>query len=57
MMSTSPALAIKIGARILVTGANGFIASHVVKQLLENGFKIWITINTTSHMKQVVLQC
>lgn len=28
------------GSRILVTGANGYIASHVVKQLLEQGYKV-----------------
>lgn len=28
------------GSLILVTGANGFIASHVVDQLLERGYRV-----------------
>jgi len=32
--------AIPQGSRVVVTGANGFIASHVVKQLLEKGYKV-----------------
>ncbi|USP82843.1 hypothetical protein yc1106_10117 [Curvularia clavata] len=43
-MNMSSDLAIEIGTRVLVTGANGFIASHVVKQLLENGFKVRGTV-------------
>ncbi|CAI6337888.1 unnamed protein product [Periconia digitata] len=37
-------LAIPQGARVLVSGANGFIASHVVKQLLRNGYKVRGTV-------------
>lgn len=33
-------LALPQGSLVLVSGANGFIASHVVKQLLENGYKV-----------------
>ena len=30
---------------ILVSGANGFIASHIVKQLLEQGYKVRTVIS------------
>lgn len=36
----TPNLALPKGSRVVVSGANGFIASHVVKQLLENGYKV-----------------
>lgn len=29
---------------VLVTGANGFIASHIIDQLLEKGFKVRGTV-------------
>lgn len=39
-MFTDRKVSIPQGSLVLVTGANGFIASHVVKQLLENGYKV-----------------
>ncbi|KAF2732795.1 NAD(P)-binding protein [Polyplosphaeria fusca] len=44
MAITDYPLAIPQGSLILVTGANGFIASHIVKQLLEAGYKVRGTI-------------
>jgi hypothetical protein len=41
---TTSQFAIPKGSRVVVTGANGFIASHVVKQLLENGYKVYPTV-------------
>ena len=32
------------GSLILVTGANGYVASHVVDQLLEAGYKVRDTV-------------
>jgi len=43
-VAVEPKLAIPKGSLVLVTGANGFIASHIVKQLLENGFKVRGTV-------------
>ncbi|KAF2106401.1 hypothetical protein BDV96DRAFT_625910 [Lophiotrema nucula] len=43
---TDPQLAISKGSLVLVTGANGFIASHVVKQLLEHGYKARGTVRS-----------
>ncbi|KAF5017801.1 hypothetical protein F66182_10241 [Fusarium sp. NRRL 66182] len=37
---SSPISDIPIGSWILVTGATGFVASHVIKQLLERGYKV-----------------
>ncbi|KAK4450269.1 hypothetical protein QBC34DRAFT_461639 [Podospora aff. communis PSN243] len=39
-MSSSPITSIPTGSRLLVTGANGFLASHICLQLLEKGFKV-----------------
>ncbi len=44
----------KTKVRILVTGANGFVGSHVLKQLLEeNRFDIGITIRKTSNLWRI----
>lgn len=37
---------IPVGSLVLVTGANGFIASHVVDQLLKKGYKVRGTVRT-----------
>ena len=34
------------GSTVLVTGANGFIASHVADQLLEDGYNVKGTVRT-----------
>lgn len=34
------------GSTVLVTGANGFIASHIVDQLLQLGYKVRGTVRT-----------
>lgn len=43
-MSTIQNPAIPKGSTVLVTGANGLIASHVVDQFLENGYKVRGTV-------------
>ncbi len=42
-MST-PLLAVPKGSWILVTGATGFLASHITKQLLDRGYKVRGTV-------------
>jgi nucleoside-diphosphate-sugar epimerase len=46
-MSSSTDLAIAPGSLIVVTGANGFIASHVVDQLLQAGYRVRGTVRST----------
>jgi nucleoside-diphosphate-sugar epimerase len=38
---------------ILVTGASGFIACHIVKQLLEKGYRVRGTVRSTKDEKKV----
>lgn len=38
---------------VLVTGGSGFIASHVVKQLLQAGYKVRATVRDVSNTKKV----
>lgn len=45
-MSSSTELAVPSGALVLVTGANGFIASHVVDQLLLAGYRVRGTVRS-----------
>ncbi|ORY04579.1 aldehyde reductase II [Clohesyomyces aquaticus] len=52
-MSDSP-IAIPKGSRVLVTGANGFIASHICKQLLENGYNVRGTVRNASRSAWLV---
>lgn len=42
----SPSYFLPTDATVLVTGANGFIASHTVDKLLEQGYKVRGTIRT-----------
>jgi nucleoside-diphosphate-sugar epimerase len=49
-------LAPATGAKVLVTGANGYIAIHVVDQLLKAGYAVRGTVRSekkTLHLKQV----
>lgn len=39
--------------RVLVTGASGFIASHIVKLLLESGFRVKGTVRDLSNAKKI----
>jgi uncharacterized protein YbjT (DUF2867 family) len=51
-----PTLAPATGAKVLVTGANGYIAIHVVDQLLKAGYAVRGTVRSekkTLHLKQV----
>jgi NAD(P)-dependent dehydrogenase (short-subunit alcohol dehydrogenase family) len=41
---TEPTTAIPKGSWVLVTGANGFVASHVVRQFLDRGYKVRGTV-------------
>ncbi|KAK3682882.1 hypothetical protein B0T22DRAFT_472171 [Podospora appendiculata] len=43
-MSNSPATTIPKGSLVLVTGATSFIASHIIKQFLERGYKVLGTV-------------
>ena len=38
---------------ILVTGAAGFLASHIIKQLLESGYRVKGTVRNTKDEKKV----
>ncbi|XP_071487246.1 uncharacterized protein [Diadema antillarum] len=39
--------------RVLVTGASGYIATHIVKQLLEAGYKVRGTVRSLTNPKKV----
>jgi nucleoside-diphosphate-sugar epimerase len=43
---SQPNYAIARGSRVLVTGANGYIASHIIDILLELGFNVRGTVRT-----------
>jgi len=45
--------AIPRGSTVLVTGANGFIASHVADQLLQAGFKVKGTVRSEDKGKLI----
>ena len=38
---------------VLVTGASGFLATHVVKQLLELGYRVRGTVRSLNNQKKV----
>mmetsp|Transcript_8698 Transcript_8698/g.12684 ORF Transcript_8698/g.12684 Transcript_8698/m.12684 type:complete len:141 (+) Transcript_8698:141-563(+) len=42
-------MALAPGAKVCVTGASGFIASHIVKQLLEKGYTVHGTVRDASN--------
>lgn len=50
MFQNSP---IPKGSWILVTGVNGFLASHIADQLLRNGYKVRGSVRTPSKTKWV----
>ncbi|XP_072168505.1 uncharacterized protein [Diadema setosum] len=41
------------GEKVLVTGASGYIASHIVQQLLEAGYKVRGTVRSLSNASKV----
>lgn len=45
-MAAQPEFAIPVGSLVVVTGANGFIASHVVDQLLQLGYRVRGTVRS-----------
>lgn len=53
-------VAVKPGATVAVTGANGFVASHIVYKLLEHGFKVRAAVRDasdstkTDHLKKML---
>ncbi|RFU31578.1 hypothetical protein B7463_g4760, partial [Scytalidium lignicola] len=46
----------ELGSRILVTGANGYIAAHCVADLLAKGFEVVGTVRTAEKAKRVLSQ-
>jgi len=40
--------------RVLLTGASGFIASHILAQLLEQGYKVTATVRSPSKAQQIL---
>ncbi|KAH7139636.1 hypothetical protein B0J13DRAFT_504888 [Dactylonectria estremocensis] len=50
----SPKTVIPAGATILVTGATGFVSSHVTKQLLERGYKVRGTVRNAEQASWLV---
>ncbi|WZH50047.1 Epimerase domain-containing protein [Fusarium acuminatum] len=52
-MST-PASSIPIGSWVLVTGATGFIASHVIRQFLHRGYKVRGTVRDLAQASWLV---
>ncbi|RMZ77605.1 hypothetical protein DV737_g4272, partial [Chaetothyriales sp. CBS 132003] len=50
----SPPTAIPEGSLILVTGANGFIASHVIQKFLQRGFKVRGTVRSVTKSEWLV---
>ncbi|KAH7188096.1 uncharacterized protein B0J16DRAFT_361687 [Fusarium flagelliforme] len=49
-----PATAIPAGSWVLVTGATGFVASHVTRQLLQRGYKVRGTVRDQSKAQWLI---
>ncbi|KAL3498794.1 hypothetical protein ACH5RR_041526 [Cinchona calisaya] len=49
-------MAMEVGERILVTGGAGFIGTHTVLQLLNEGFKVSIINNLDHYVEEAVLR-
>jgi nucleoside-diphosphate-sugar epimerase len=45
--------AIEVGSTVLVTGANGFIGSHIIDQLLQLDYRVRGTVRTEAKGKWV----
>ncbi|ETI21033.1 hypothetical protein G647_07376 [Cladophialophora carrionii CBS 160.54] len=39
--------------KVLVTGANGFLATHILSQLVENGYEVTGTVRTQTKTEDV----
>ena len=49
-------LSIPPGSKVLVTGANGFVAIYIVQRLLQEGYSVRGTVRTAAkgeHLKKV----
>ena len=42
--------------RLLITGASGFIGSHLVRQALEAGFEVWAAVRKDSDKTRLTAQ-
>lgn len=51
---SSPPTAISPGSWVLVTGATGFVASHVTRQLLQRGYKVRGTVRDESKAQWLI---
>jgi len=51
---SSPPTAIPTGSWVLVTGATGFVASHVTRQLLQRGYKVRGTVRDQSKAQWLI---
>lgn len=48
-----PTIPANLNARVLVTGANGYVAAWVVRSLLEQGYIVRGTVHSQSKGKQL----
>ena len=51
---SSPATTIPVGSWVLVTGATGFVASHVTRQFLKRGYKVRGTVRDLTQASWLV---
>ncbi|KAF4415180.1 hypothetical protein F53441_14654 [Fusarium austroafricanum] len=50
----SPAISIPAGSWVLVTGATGFVATHVIRQFLQRGYKVRGTVRDIAQASWLV---